>query len=229
VVCAACRAAGQRLAPAIRTALFACRRGIVWKCTLAPERAPVGHPDLEAVGAALEVRERMAHGRGTDDRLAWRIRCTGDSVQTMPTRRDWTSVVVATFLVACARGGGSPTPAASPLTLKIVLTEPEAFEGKPIYALFELRNEGSDTVRIPPFGVNAGWLAAVLHRGNGSVVPGGRTMWVDYVCAKTCSDDPLAPGGARYEPFILQDLWGERGPLPLRRPGPVRWLPTEAH
>ncbi len=132
----------------------------------------------------------------------------------MPTRRGWASVAVVTLLLACARGGRSPTPAVSPLTLKIVLTKAESFEGEPIYALFELRNVGSDTVRIPPFGVNAGWLTGVLHRADGSLVPGGRSMWVDYVCPKTCNGDPMAPGGARYQPLMVQELWGEQGPLP---------------
>src|SRR6266699_2492136 len=64
-VCAACRAAGQRLAPAIGAALFACRRGIVWKSyDWRPSARPLGGADLEAVGAALDVLERMAHGRG---------------------------------------------------------------------------------------------------------------------------------------------------------------------
>ena len=119
-----------------------------------------------------------------------------------------------TLFVACTRVGGSPTPAGSPLTLKIVLTKPEFFEGEPIYGLFELRNVSSDTVRLPPLGFNSGWLSGVVHRADGSVVPGGRNMFVDYVCRKTCNDDPLPPGGARYELFIVQDLWGEQGPLP---------------
>jgi len=124
------------------------------------------------------------------------------------------SLLLLTVLLGCGRPGGSPTPAASSLTLKIFLSKPEFFEGEPIYGLFELRNVGSDTVRIPPFGVNAGWLAAELHRPDGSVAPGGRNMIVDYICRETCNDDPVAPGQARYEPFIVQELWGERGPLP---------------
>jgi hypothetical protein len=98
--------------------------------------------------------------------------------------------------------------------LKIVLTKPEFFEGEPIYALFELRNVGSDTARIPSFGVNVGSLAGVLHRADGSVVPGGRNLIVDSWCGRTCNGDPLAPGGARYEPLLVQELWGQRGPLP---------------
>ena len=67
-------------------------------------------------------------------------------------------VVVVTLFLACARVGGSPTPTPPPLTLKIVLTKPEFFEGEPIWGLFELRNVSSDTVRIPPLGFNSGWL-----------------------------------------------------------------------
>lgn len=140
--------------------------------------------------------------------VAWRVRRESDYRNNMPRLKGSISVAVVALLLACARGGGSPTPAASPLTLKIVFAKPEFFEGEPIYALFELRNAGSDTVRIPPFGVNARWLAAVLHRADGSVVPGGRGMWVEYACVKTCNGDPLAPAGARYEALIVQELWG---------------------
>jgi hypothetical protein len=144
--------------------------------------------------------------------FVWRELWGGDTVQGMRRSRGRTSAVV-TLLLACARPGGSPTPAASPLTLKIVLTKPESFEGEPIYALFELRNVSSDTVRIPPFGFNSSWLVGVLHRADGSVVPGGRSAWIDYMCHQSCNDDPVAPGGARYFPFIAQEFWGEPGPF----------------
>src|SRR5436309_5889473 len=126
-------------------------------------------------------------------------------------------VVVVTLFLACGRVGGSPTPAPPPLTLKIVLTKSEFFEGEPIWGLFELRNVSSDTVRIPPLGFNSGWLVGVLPRADGSVVPGGRSAWIDYLCFQTCNDDPVAPGGARSSPFIAQEFWGEPGPLSSTR------------
>jgi len=104
-------------------------------------------------------------------------------------------------------------PVTPPLTLKIVLTKPSFFEGEPIYGLFGLRNVSADTVRIPPYSFNTSWLVGVLRRADGSVVAGGRSAWVDYLCRETCNGDPVAPGGVRYFPFVLQEYWGEVGPL----------------
>ena len=143
-------------------------------------------------GKDLELRHAI-HGEWSGDflPLSRGAKSAGAIPYDMRSLKRGTSVVGVTLLLACVRGVGSPTPAASPLALRIVLTKPESFEGEPIYALFELRNVGSDTVRIPPFGVNAGWLAAVLHRADGSVVPGGRSMWVDYACVGGRSDGLL--------------------------------------
>src|SRR6266542_718513 len=102
-----------------------------------------------------------------------------------------TSAVVVTLLLACARPGGSPMPVTPPLTLKIVLTKPSFFEGEPIYGLFGLRNVSADTVRIPPYSFNTSWLVGVLRRADGSVVAGGRSAWVDYLCRETCNGDPV--------------------------------------
>jgi hypothetical protein len=138
-----------------------------------------------------------------------------DTVYVMRTCETRVVVFLVTLLLACASAGGR-TPAAPPLTLKIVLNKPEFFEGEPIYALFELRNVSSGTVRIPPLGLNSGWLAGVLHRADGSAVRVGLSMHVDYICRETCNDDPVGPGGARYVPFIVQERWGEEGPLSYR-------------
>src|SRR6266571_3271540 len=130
----------------------------------------------------------------------------------MRTRDSRASVLLATLLLACASAGGQ-TPNALPIKLKIVLDKTEFFEGEPVYALVELRNVSSDTVRVPPFSLNSGWLVGVLHRADGSVVPGGRNAYVYYRCHQTCNDDPVSPGGARYLPFIVQELWGQPGPF----------------
>src|SRR5437773_2002317 len=188
--------------------------------------SPYGGPQLHAA-ASWAVREAREHSdpcrnrrfsRASGSPAAWSAprvarKGPGRYPTSMRASKGWSSAVVMTLFVACTRVGGSPTPAGSPLTLKIVLTKPEFFEGEPIYGLFELRNVSSDTVRLPPLGFNSGWLSGVVHRADGSVVPGGRSAWIDYVCFKTCNDDPVAPGGARSSPFIAQEFWGEPGPL----------------
>ncbi len=123
-----------------------------------------------------------------------------------------TLLVLATLLLACtsARGQTHPAP---PLKVQIVLDKTEFFEGEPIFAMFELHNVSSDTVRIPRFALSAGWLAGVLRRADGSVVP-DRGWLDDYVCPRTsCNEDDVAPGRARYSPFVVQEFWGEEGPL----------------
>lgn len=80
------------------------------------------------------------------------------------------------------------------LELRLYIGKGEFFEQEPIYAVFELSNNGLDTAWISPFGITYPALTQVLTSGAGSAVP--RLIWMtDYVPPLEWRGVPIAPGG----------------------------------
>ncbi len=93
------------------------------------------------------------------------------------------------------------------LELRLYVGKGEFFEQEPIYAVFELSNNGLDTAWISPFGITYPALTPVLTSGAGSAVP--RLIGVtDYLPPLGWRGVPIAPGGRLYATTVLQDEWG---------------------
>jgi len=93
------------------------------------------------------------------------------------------------------------------LELRLYVGKGEFFEQEPIYAVFELSNNGLDTAWISPFGITYPALTPLLTSVAGSPVP--RLIGVtDYVPAPGWRGVPIAPGDRLYDTTVLQDWWG---------------------
>lgn len=82
------------------------------------------------------------------------------------------------------------------------------FEGEPIYGLFELRNEGTDTAWVGIFGFAPDRLTVSLRRSDGVVVPEAR-IWAEYAIPPGWRGSPIAPRERKFQMLILQNTWGE--------------------
>jgi len=97
------------------------------------------------------------------------------------------------------------------LELRLHLGKADFFEQEPIYAVFELRNDGADTAWVSPFGVAFPSLTPVLTSEGGSAVP--RLVFVqDYLTVGEWRGVPVAPGGRLFGTGLLQDEWGSDEP-----------------
>src|SRR6266566_4671234 len=91
--------------------------------------------------------------------------------------------------------------------LRLYLGKAVFFDQEPIYAVFELSNNGIDTAWISPFGLTYPALTPVLTSGAGS--PVARLASVsDYVTVRGWRGVPVAPGERLYAIGVLQDEWG---------------------
>jgi len=91
--------------------------------------------------------------------------------------------------------------------LRLYLGKAVFFDQEPIYAVFELSNNGIDTAWISPFGLTYPALTPVLSSGAGS--PVARLASVsDYVTVRGWRGVPVAPGERLYAIGVLQDEWG---------------------
>jgi hypothetical protein len=100
------------------------------------------------------------------------------------------------------------------LTLRTELGQREFFEGQPIYVGFRLANPTHDTIFVPMFAIATGDVQVVITRADGTRVP-ERVRIADYVTGPKWRGIPVPPLGSLYEPFVLQDRFGE--PRPVRR------------
>jgi hypothetical protein len=95
----------------------------------------------------------------------------------------------------------------SQLELAVHLGKAEFFEHEPIYAVFELVNNGGDTAWISPFGVAFEGLTPVLTSGGGAPVP--QLVFVqDYFTSAEWRGVPIVPSGRLFATRLLQDQWG---------------------
>jgi hypothetical protein len=94
------------------------------------------------------------------------------------------------------------------VALRVELGKSVFFEDEPIYAVFELRNAGPDTLWLEPFGLAFLNLMAQLER-DGSDVP-EFVFVADFWTGPGWRGVPLAPNGVFYESAVLQDRWGTR-------------------
>lgn len=101
--------------------------------------------------------------------------------------------------------------AAQRLTLEARLGKAEFFEGEPIFVLFELRNDGTDSAWISHFGLAYGNLAAVLRRSDRAVLEDVGPI-ADFFPGSGWRGLPLGPSESIFAPAVLQDRWGEAGP-----------------
>jgi hypothetical protein len=98
--------------------------------------------------------------------------------------------------------------AAQRVVLTVDLGKATFFEDEPIYGVMELKNLGSDTLWVEPFGLP--YLNLVVHLSrNGARVP-EFVFVVDYVSAPGWRGVPIAPDKSLYETCVLQDRWGTR-------------------
>lgn len=107
------------------------------------------------------------------------------------------------FVLALA--GAAPGQA---IELRVELGKSLFFEDEPIYAVFELRNPGADTVWVDLFGLAYRNLTTQLFRDGR---PLAEDLYVaDYFPGSDWRGVAIPPGSALYDTAVLQDWWGTR-------------------
>lgn len=93
------------------------------------------------------------------------------------------------------------------LELRTWLDHQVFFESEPIHAVFQLVNEGPDTVWVEPFGLVLLTLKADITTADGVTVP--RSLYVaDYVAGPGWRGVSVRPGESLYDFMVLQHHWG---------------------
>ena len=99
-------------------------------------------------------------------------------------------------------------PAPSPLSLSVYIDGHEYFDNEPLYVVFQLTNNGSDTAWVMPFDPAEQSLQAVLVRSDGVVFRDWGII-ADYITGPGWRGVPIAPQRSLYQIGTLQDRLGQ--------------------
>jgi len=94
------------------------------------------------------------------------------------------------------------------LVLSTDVGKAEFFEDEPIYLLVRLKNIGTDTAWVAPFGLVEPAVTLSLRRGDGSPVPVNRAIG-NFVALGPWRGEPVPPSASRLNTQVLQNLVGE--------------------
>ena len=96
-------------------------------------------------------------------------------------------------------------------SLRASVAKEEFFEGEPVFIVFQLQNEGFDTVWIAPFALPFQNLRVTVTRSDGAVLK-QLGFVADFFPGLASRGEPLGPGESTFTTVVMQDYWGEPGP-----------------